>query len=293
MMRLPLLISFLFFVVQMSAQTSLPINPWESVAPGGSQVFTDLKDAAKNASVAYRLELVGPEVFRDKKYPAKVSALSSLMALRISDNGLTDFPRSFLDLHALIYFSSKGNAFHSLPDSLGMMSNLKFMEFHQAAFDTVPEGLYGLPRLQSLTFNGNTDTLVFTSAVKYFAKTLIELKIYNSLFDTLPDEFSQMSALSKLVLYKCKLTEIPKPVYNLSTLSELWLDSNNLTVLPTDIALMQGLTYLSLRGNRITKVTSSICFLKNLVVLDLRGNPMDPYDVNIVQALLPDTRVLF
>lgn len=292
-MRPLIVLIFLLSAGVSFAQQSLPINPWESVAPGGSQVFTDLHDAAKNASVAYRLELTGPEIFRDKKYPAKVASLSSLMALRISDNGLTEFPHSFLDLHALVFFSSKGNAFHSLPDSLGMMSSLRFMEFHQAAFDTVPNGLYGLPRLQSLTFNANTDTLVFTNDVKYFGKTLIELKIYSSLIDTLPDEFSQLNALSKLVLYKCKLNEIPKPVYNLAALSELWLDSNNLTVIPPDIGLMQGLTYLSLRGNRITKVTSSICFLKNLVVLDLRGNPMDPYDVNIVQALLPNTRVLF
>lgn len=275
------------------AQQPLPSNPWESVAPGGSFVYTDIREAAKNASAAYRLEISGAEQLSDKKFATKVSSLTSLMALRISNNGISEFPSSFLSLHALVYFSSSGNAFTTLPDSLGMLGNLRFVELHQTNFDTIPDGLYGVPRLQSLTINENKDTICFTSSIKYFSKSLVELRLYNTMFDTLPEEFSQLNSLSKLVMYKCKLFDIPKPVYNLAKLSELWLDSNSLTTIPPDIAKMQGLTYLSLRGNRITKVTSSICFLKNLVVLDLRGNPMDPYDVKVVQAMLPNTSVLF
>lgn len=275
------------------AQGPLPPNPWESVAPGGSQVFSDVREAAKNATAAYRLEITGAEQFLDKKFALKVSSLQSLMALRIKDNSLSDFPSSLLSLNALVYFSSTGNAFTSLPDSIGMLGNLKYLELHKANFDTVPEGIYSLGRLQSLTIGNNSDTICFTSSVKFFSRSLIELRIYNTLFDTLPEEFGTLNTLYKLVLYKCKLNEIPEPVTNLARLSELWLDSNNLSVVPASITKMQGLTYLSLRGNRISKVTSSICFLKKLEILDLRGNPMDPYEVSIVQALLPNTRVLF
>jgi internalin A len=292
-MRNLFVIFSVFTAVACAAQSSLPANPWESVAPAGSQVFTVIRDAAKNASAAYRMEIIGPEQFREKKIDQKIAMLRSLMALRIADNQLTTFPTSFLQLHALVYFSSKGNAFATLPDSLGMLSNLRFIELHQTAFDTLPEGLYGLPRLQSLAINQNSDTLVFTNSIRYFSKSLIELRLYNTLIDSLPAEFGQMNALTKLVMYKCQLKVIPPAVFNLTGLSELWLDSNAVTVVPTDIARMQGLTYLSLRGNRITKVTSSICFLKNLVVLDLRGNPLEPYDISVIQALLPDTRILF
>ena len=286
--------TILFLVIGSGyAQQALPMNPWESVAPGGSEIYTDLKEAGKNASSVYRMELSGQEVFLDKKFASRIVRMTSLMALRIANNGLTEFPGSLLSLRALVYFSSRGNKFTTLPDSLGLWGSLRFLELHQAAFDTVPEGIYGIPRLQSLTFNSNTDTLRFTGALKYCSKRLVELKIYNCLFDTLPEEFGQLTALTKLVLYKCKLNEIPDPVYQLDGLSELWLDSNNLATLPSSIALMQNLTYLSLRGNRITKITSSICFLSKLVVLDLRGNPLDPYDVRVVEALLPNTRVLF
>lgn len=293
MTRAAFIVLLLLSGVVASAQPSLPMNPWEAVAPSESQVFTSVREAAKNASVAYRLEINGAQQFLDKKFATKIVSLQSLMALRIKDNGLTAFPSSFLSLHALVYFSSTNNALTSLPDSIGMLGNLRFLELHQASFDTIPEGLYGLSRLQSLTIGNNKDTICFTSAVKYFSRSLVELKIYNTVVDSLPQEFGQLNALSKLVLYKCRFTEFPEPVTNLAKLSELWLDSNQLAVVPASVAKMQGLTYLSLRGNRITKVTSSICFLKNLVVLDLRGNPLDPYEVNIVKALLPNTRVLF
>lgn len=283
----------LSFGTAVFAQTALPVNPWESVAPAESFVYSDVRDAAKNASTAYRLQINGAEQFLDKKFAAKVASLKSLMALRINDNSLNVFPSSLLQLNSLVYFYSSGNSFTSLPDSIGMLGNLKFLEFHKTAFDTLPEGIYGLPRLQSLTIGNNSDTISFTKSVKYFSKSLIEMRIYNSILDTLPEEFGTLTALSKLVMYKCKLTEIPEPVTNLTSLSELWLDSNSIVTIPRSIARMHGLTYLSLRGNRITTVTSSICFLKNLVVLDLRGNPIDPYEVNIVQALLPNTRVLF
>lgn len=292
-MRCFVLVVLLTAGAQLRAQVSLPVNPWESVAPGGSYIFTDIKEAAKHATTAYRMELTGAEPFLDKKFPTRVTELQSLMALRIRDNHLNTFPSSFVSLHALVYFGSYGNAFTTVPDSLGMLGNLRFLEFHQSAFDTIPEGIYGVPRLQSLTINGNTDTICFTSSVKYFSKKLIELRLYNTMIDTLPDEFGQLTALNKLVMYKCKLNEIPAPVYQLTTLSELWLDSNSISVLPRSIAFMQGLTYLSLRGNRLTSITSSISFLKNLVVLDLRGNPMDPYEVSVAQAMLPNTRVLF
>ena len=281
---------FFFFITGvLCAQPS----PWETVAPDGSPIYTDIKDAARSASAAYRLQVDGTEMLLDKKQLARIPALTSLMALRLNNNGVTQLPSPFLSLKTLVYFSSTGNPLLTLPDSIGMWSNLKFMELQQTAFDTLPEGIYGLSRLQSLMINANSDTLCFTRSVKSFSKNLSELRLYNTVLDTLPEEFSQLVQVRKLVMYKCSLTEIPPQVYALSTLSELWLDSNNLTMIPPAISQMQGLTYLSLRGNRITKVTSSICFLKNLVVLDLRGNPIDPYEINVVQALLPNCRILF
>lgn len=292
-MRGVLAVWFLTIVIAVSAQPSVPANPWESVAPSGSQVFTDVREASKNAGAAYRMEISGAEQFLDKKFAGKVVSLQSLMALKMKNNSLTVFPSSMLHLNALVYLSSTGNAFTSLPDSMGMLGNLKYLELYQTNFDTIPEGVYGIPRLQSLTIGNNADTICFTGSLKFFSRSLVELRIYNTPVDSLPDEFGQLNALSKLVMYKCRLNDIPEPVTNLAKLSELWLDSNNLSVVPASVSKMQGLTYLSLRGNRITKVTSSICFLKNLIVLDLRGNPMDPYEVSIVQALLPNTRVLF
>jgi len=284
---------FLIILLIFSAQSFAQPNPWNTVAPSGSQVYMDIKDAAKNVTVAYRLQLDGSVIVNDKKQMSRLPSLTSLMALRLNNNGFTKLPSTFLALHGLIYFSSTGNALTTLPDSIGLWSNLKFIELGQTAFDTIPEGIFGLSRLQSLSINANTDTLCFTSSVRFFSKTFVELRLYNSCIDTLPDEFSTLSQLQKLVMYKCKMDGVPKQLYSMTHLGELWLDSNNIVLLPPAIARMEGLTYLSLRGNKISRIPSNICFLKELVVLDLRGNPLDPYDVQVVQALLPNCRVLF
>ena len=287
MYKIVVIFSLLIFQ-ELSAQTI----PWESVAPPGSPIFTDIKDAARSAGSAYRMELTGPEMFRDKKQVARLPELKSLMALRLIDNGLTKLPSGLLSLNGLVYFSSTGNALTALSDSIGMLGNLKFIEFYKTAFDTVPEGIYGLSRLSSFTIGSNSDTLHFTSSLKYWAKSLSEFRVYNSILDTIPVEFSQLTKLQKIVLYKCKLDSIPKVIYPLNQLSELWLDSNNISVIPRDIAALQSLTYLSLRGNKVKKLPSTLCFMTNLVVLDLRGNPIEEYEVRIAEAMLPNCRVL-
>jgi Leucine-rich repeat (LRR) protein len=283
---------FLLCAISIGTLCAGQTNPWDAVAPPESPIFTDIKDAARSAGSAYRMELAGPEMFRDKKQVAKFPELKSLMALRLVDNDITTLPSSILSLNALVYFSSSGNALTDLSDSLGMWGNLKFIEFYKTAFDTIPEGVYGLNRLTSFTIGSNKDTLVFTASLKYWAKNLTEFRIYNTVLDTIPAEFSQLTKLQKIVLYKCKLDSIPKVIYPLNQLSELWLDSNNISVIPRDIAALQSLTYLSLRGNRVKKLPSTLCFMTNLVVLDLRGNPIEEYEVRIAEAMLPNCRVL-
>ncbi len=268
-------------------------SPWETVAPAGSYVYTDLKTAVKDAASCYRLDLTGQDIYKDKKALAKTVTLTNVMAFRLGNNNLSTLPSPFLWLQGVTYFSSKGNPLTTLPDSIGMWSQLRFLELYDTRFDTLPEGVYGCTRLQSISIAGNKDTLCITEGIRAAGKSLTELKIYTTVIDTLPENFSTLSKLNKLVLYKCSLAEIPAPVIALEQLHELWLDSNAITSVPREISLMQNLTYLSLRGNKITHVTSSICFLQNLAVLDLRGNPIAPYEVQCLQALLPTCRVLF
>lgn len=282
-----------FFILVFSRLNAQVVSPWETVAPAESYVYTDLKTAVKDASRCYRMELTGVESFKDKKLIPKASALSGLMALRLVNNNLEKIPSSFHNFFALQYFYSSGNPFTGFSDSIGMWSELRFIDLSGTNFDTLPEGLYGCGRLQSVSVASNKDTLKITKGITSLSKTLGEIKIYSTKLDTLPVEFSQMSKLKKLVFYKCGLAEIPAPVLQMPQLQELWLDSNSISVLPRNIISMKGLTYLSLSGNRIAHIPGSICFLTNLAVLDLRGNPIDPYEIKIVQALLPSCRILF
>lgn len=292
MMRTFFAFALLFlFAAKSNAQQNA--SPWETVAPPGSEVYTDLKTALKDAGVCYRLDLTGQDLVTDKKQLAKIPKLTNVMALKIGKNNLTEFPSVFLSLRGLVYLQSNGNPLRSLSDSLGMLEQLRYIEFYGTNFDTLPMGIAGVSRLQTLLIASNKDTLTIPDGFSVLRSSLTELRIYSTKLDTLPASFATMKKLQKLVLYKCGLNYLPSPVKHLTGIKELWLDSNNISALPRSISMMQSLTYLSLKGNKLKHIPSTICFLQNLGVLDLRGNPIDPYEVNCLQALLPNCKILF
>ena len=267
-------------------------SPWNTVAPPGSTTYTDLKTAEKDANICYRLDLDGTDFYKDKKLLAKMSLLSNVMAYKIENNKLSSLPAVFLQMHSLVFFQSSGNPLTSLSDSLGMWSELKFLNLYDTKFDTLPEGIYGCTKLISLSIAANRDTLKITDGIASM-NSLEELNIFSTVLDTLPEKFPAIKNLHKLAFYKTGLQFFPKQLCYMNQLHELWLDSNTISSLPRAISEMQGLTYLSLRGNKIKHVTSSICFLKNLTTLDLRGNPIDPYEIKTLQTLLPSCSILF
>jgi Leucine-rich repeat (LRR) protein len=285
---------FLLFFAFLFARVNAQVNsPWETVAPAGSFVYTDLKSAIKDASICYRVELSGTELFKDKKTLAKAGALNEVMAFRMVNNNLEMVPSVFQNMPSLKYFYSSGNPLTTFSDSMGMWSELRFIELSGTNFDTLPDGLYGCGRLQSISIASNKDTLKITKGISSLGKSLSEVRIYSTRLDSLPVELAQMPKLKKLVFYKCDLKEIPFPLLKMEQVKEVWLDSNAISVIPREITSMKGLTYLSLSGNKIKHIPSTICFLSNLAVLDLRGNPIDPYEIKVAQALLPACRILF
>ena len=287
MRKFSTLLLFCFYFLLAPAQPS----PWNSVAPAGSFVYTDLKTAVKDAAVCYRLDLTGFDFFKDKKILPKSVALTNVMAFKIGNNNLSALPSVFLQMHSLVYFHSSGNPLTTLSDSLGMWSELKYLELYDTKFDTLPEGIYGCTKLVSLRPT-NKNTLHITGGISNL-HALYELDIFHTIIDTLPESFSSMKNLQRLALYKTGLKNIPEQILPMSQLRELTLDSNSISSIPREITSMKGLTYLSLRGNKIKHVTSSICFLQNLATLDLRGNPIDPYEIKCLQALIPSCTILF
>jgi Leucine-rich repeat (LRR) protein len=282
----PILFCFSFLATH--AQQS----PWNTIAPPGAITYTDLKTAEKNASVCYRLDLTAFDFYKDKKILPKMSSLTNVMGFMIGNNNLTELPSVFLQMHSLVFFQSSGNPLTTLSDSIGMWSELKFLNLYGTNFDTLPEGIYGCTKLYSMSIANNKDTLKITDAISSMS-SLVELNIFSTVLDTLPIKFSGMKNLRRLSFYKTGLNEFPKQIVAMNELQELCLDSNTISSLPRVISEMSGLTYLSLRGNKIKHVTSSICFLKNLTTLDLRGNPIDPYEIKSLQALLPSCSILF
>src|SRR6266498_3231539 len=91
-------LTFLFLSGKISSQA---ISPWETVAPSGSFVYTDLRFATKDANTCYRLEISGTEFLKEKKMLSKPIGLNELIAFRMMNNGLTTIPSSFSNLPSL------------------------------------------------------------------------------------------------------------------------------------------------------------------------------------------------
>jgi leucine-rich repeat protein SHOC2 len=71
------------------------------------------------------------------------------------------------------------------------------------------------------------------------------------------------------------------------------LDNNQLTQIPRGIYKMKSLNTLTLRNNKITKIPDTFCHLRNLTLLDVRGNKIPLENIEEIQALLPDCKILY
>src|SRR6476620_4985349 len=92
-------------------------SPWESVAPSGASVYTDMKTALKEPASVYRLDLTNADFTLDRKILPKVPQLTSVMALKLGNNHLTEIPSVFLSLPAIAYFGSFNNPLRAISDS--------------------------------------------------------------------------------------------------------------------------------------------------------------------------------
>ena len=134
----------------------------------------------------------------------------------------------------------------------------------------------------------------------------------NNKLEELPDEFSQLSALTSVMLEgnqllsmpdvgkMSKLTELrltdnrlehlPDNIGQCASLTQLYADKNHLKDLPAELAQCDKLRALWLNDNCLETIPKELCSLKNIKLLGLTGNflsslPVEVNDMKSVQAL--------
>src|SRR5436190_13288564 len=158
-------------------------NEFDKYGPFGSPVHKDLKEALKLERGVFKMDLSYQKL--DKGLYEKLPKLTDLQALKLSGNGVEDYPKGFEALYNLVYFASYNNKLHDFPEQLRPFHNLQYLELQHTAIDSIPARIAFLDKLQTFKFGNTDDTLKFPTTIKYL-KNLRDLCLENCILDSLP-----------------------------------------------------------------------------------------------------------
>jgi leucine-rich repeat protein SHOC2 len=280
-----LLVILTLQIVESSAQ-----NEFDKYGPFGSAVHKDLKEAIKLERGVFKMDLSYQKL--DKALYEKLPRLVDLQALKLSGNGVEDYPKGFESLFNLVYFASYNNKFHSFPEQLRPFHNLQYLELQHTTIDSIPARIAFLDKLQTFKFGNTDDTLKFPGTIKYL-RNLRDLCLENCILDSLPKSVLRIPTLRFLLLSNTNTYYLSKHFERLPNLEVLVVENNHLTKIPFDIYKSTKLRVVSFRGNKLTTIPDSMSQLEELSLLDLRGNNIDAEELEKIRSMLPGCEVKF
>jgi hypothetical protein len=198
--------------------------------------------------------------------------LPHLAKLRLSKNQLTAIPESLGNLVALTFLDLFNNQLMAVPESLGNLAALTELNLFTNQLTAVPDSLGNLHALRVLNLGKNQLTTLPESVGNLVALTALGLS--ENLLTTIPDSIGNLVALTSLRLRSNQLTGIPGSVGKLVALSVLVLDNNQLTTIPIELGQLQALTHLHLHQNQLTTIPSELGRLQALTELKLHQNEL-------------------
>ena len=168
-----------------------------------------------------------------------------------------------------------------LPESIGNLINLRFLDLSQNKLESLPESFAKLEALEELNLNGTwstNDNKPLYNEISELPKSfpeLKELKIFkceNNGLRSLPDNFGRLSQLTEVNLSQNRLSKIPESIGELSNLENLNLNSNKILSIPNSLCRLTRLNQLQLSFNSINRIPDCIDQLKSLSWLLLMNN---------------------
>ena len=197
--------------------------------------------------------------------------------------------------------------FNELPESIGFLSELEYLNLSNLKLKSLPISLKNLLNLRDLNLNGNfitkTPNWLFEFANKQVSKKYVNEGVISSDANTLAllelflgeklEKVEQEDDVTKWDLalnYKLnengnavgiyiknenfKIGVFPEQICTLKFLEELELPESSIKYLPECIGNLRSLRYLNMYCNRIKSLPESIENLKELEFLDLDDNDL-------------------
>lgn len=169
----------------------------------------------------------------------------------LSRNCLREFPLAvvcaFPEMERLGLGS---NEIGSIPDEIGLLRNLEWLDFTHNRVSMISERIGDLPKLASL---GASDCRLSSFPLAFTRlRKLRKLGVFNNLITALPSEIGNMRSLTKLDLSGNTLSSLPPEIGNLTALTWLNISNNQLRSLPAELGRCVALKELGLAHNQLT-----------------------------------------
>jgi GTPase SAR1 family protein len=165
-----------------------------------------------------------------------------------------------------------GHNLRELPEWLGKLTKLRWLNLAHNSLQQLPQGLAQLKQLQSLNLARNE-----LNALPEWLCELTRLRILdlnNNKIRMLPEGLGQLRQLQSLIVFSNRLTVLPEGLVELKQLRSLDLCYNRLQTLPEAIGELGQLQSLMLSQNELAALPDSLGKLVNLERLDLDGNAL-------------------
>jgi GTPase SAR1 family protein len=170
------------------------------------------------------------------------------------------------------------NQLTALPESLGLLTQLQWLDLFSNKLITLPSSFGRLRQLETLLLGSNP--LAELPMPLRELPRLKDLRVMNAGLSIIPEWIGEVCTLERLDLNANQLSDLPYELGNLPTLTELWLGGGlgglPLGELPEAIRRVRTLKHLRADACQLRDLPFWLIELEDLVDLDLDNNPFSP-----------------
>jgi len=193
-------------------------------------------------------------------------------SLALKANYLTHLPESIGALKSLRFLNLSYNQLIQLPESIRELVSLRDLDLSYNKLSQLSKSIGGLVSLKALDLSYNELSQLPESIG--LIRSLKTLSLFDNQLTSLPESIGELVSLESLSLGNNPLKELPKSIETLISLKSLSMSRNHLTHFPVSITTLKSLDSLKLNYNQLTKLPESIGVLKSLSTLILNHNQL-------------------